>query len=158
MMLFQMFHCPPSILQLQVPHPLPISQSTSLFYSVPRACVSQAPMKLLVSAANFQTYDCVEVRVATLRCVIDKRTIIRCQQNCTQEWRKIMYHRKRRHNVSGRVRNISMNRLVISSETETWPLSQWRSRDSPACEAHRLCKLLLRHHRLNSRAMKRQQT
>jgi hypothetical protein len=97
--------------------------------------------------------------VATLRCVMvmDKRTITRCQQKCTQEWRKIMYHRKRRHNVSGRVRNISINRLVISSETETWPLSQW-SGDSPAFEAHQLCKLLLRHHRLDSRAMKRQQT
>jgi hypothetical protein len=78
----------------------------------------------LGKCCKLQTYDCVEVRVATLRCVMvmDKRTIIRCQQNCKQEWRKIMYHRKRRHNVSGRVRNISMNRLVISSETETWPL------------------------------------
>jgi hypothetical protein len=114
----------------------------------------------LGKCCKFQTYDCVEVRVATLRCVMvmDKRTIIRCQQNRTQEWRKIMYHRKRRHNVSGRVRNISMNRLVISSETETWPLSQWWSGDSPAFEAHQLCKLLLRHHRLDSRAMKRQQT
>jgi len=41
----------------------------------------------LGKCCKFQTYDCVEVRVATLRCVMvmDKRTIIRCQQNCTQE-------------------------------------------------------------------------
>jgi hypothetical protein len=41
----------------------------------------------LGKCCKFQTYDCVEVRVATLRCVMvmDKRTIIRCRQNCTQE-------------------------------------------------------------------------
>lgn len=100
---------------------------------------------------KFQIY---EVRVATLCCVMvmDQRTI-RCQQNCTREWRKITHTRKKGwYNDSGRGKS---EYLPLSSQTETW-LKSMKECDETACEARKRLKFL--RHRQISRERKCQQT